>query len=122
MASTTRGPGAGGTEASGKNTPRKNDNKQARSETQRRNARVSTRRDYSVYDGRELLGRIVLEEATNQARAWNAAGRCLGRFNGYEAAAQAINSDAAAARRTAEALRQLAESNPPFASGLPDRF
>jgi hypothetical protein len=132
MASTKRGPGAGNTEASGKNAPRKSkpDNSQARRKVQRKNPRrpaenhagASTRRAYVVYNGREWLGTFVFNERTQQALAWDASRQFVGRFGSYRTAALAIGRTALTARQMAEARRRLDDPNPPFATGLPSHF
>jgi hypothetical protein len=96
-----RGPGAGDTGASKKSAPLKSktDGSQRSRRRQRNNPRrlaenragASTRRPYAVYDGQQLLGRLILNEATKQALAWNASRQFLGRFDGYKAAARAIS-------------------------------
>jgi hypothetical protein len=124
MASTRRGPGAGSTEASEKTAPLKsatNDSQRTRGTQRKSRGRVSTRA-YGIYEGRQLLGRVVLDGATNQALVWIAAGRFLGRFEGDKAAAQAIDIDIVSERKTAAALLRLGDPNPPFVTGLPEHF
>jgi hypothetical protein len=132
MASKKRGLGTANTEAPPKNAPLKSNfyNNQARRRTQRKNPRgpgetragASTRRSYAVYYGQRLLGHFIVNEATNQALAWNASRQFLGRFDGYKAASRAINRAAVTERQRAEARRRLDDPNPPFASGLPEHF
>ena len=132
MASKKRGLGIANTEASRKNAPLKSkiDNSQASRRTQRRNrrrpaenrARASTRRSYAVYDGQQLLGRIILNQASNQTWAWNAARQFLGRFDAYNAAARAISQAAITEWQRLEARRRLDDPHPPFATGLPEHL
>jgi hypothetical protein len=51
---------------------------------------ASKRHFYSVYIGRQPLGRIVLNEATKQALAWDNTRHFLGRFEGLKAASSAL--------------------------------
>jgi hypothetical protein len=131
MTAKERGPDAGNTGASEKNAPLKSkiDNSQASRRTQRKNgkraenrARASTRRSYAVYDGQQMLGRIVLNEATNQSWAWNAARQFLGRFDSYKAASRAISRAAVTEWQRVEARQRLDDPHPPFATGLPEHF
>jgi hypothetical protein len=131
MASTTRGPGAGNTEASEKNAPLKSkpDNSQASRRTQRRKhdpaenrAGVGTRRAYAVYDGRVWLGTYIWNERTQQALAWKASRQFVGRFGSFRAAARAIGRAAITERQVADARRRLDDPNPPFVTGLPEHF
>jgi hypothetical protein len=132
MASKKRGLGTANTEAPRKNAPLKcnSNNSETIRSAQRRNpcrpvenrADASTRRDYSVYDGRVLLGTFVWNERTQQALAWNAARRFVGRFGSFKAAARAIGRAAITERQAAEARRRLADPHPPFATGLPEHF
>jgi hypothetical protein len=130
MASIRRGPGAGdATGASEKNTPRKSksDNSQASGRAQRgkheaAENRVPARRAYTLYDGRTSLGTFIWNERTQQALAWTASRRFVGRFGSYKAAARAIGQTAVTARQMAEARRRLDDPDPPFATGLPGHF
>ncbi|SRR5258708_3954056 len=132
MISKKQGPGAGDTGACAKNVPTKNNrnNSQTSRRAQRKNrhrpaenrASASTRRSYAVYYGQRLLGRFVLNESTDQALAWTAARRFIGRFEGYRAAARAIGRATVTERQAAEARRRLDDPQPPFATGLPEHF
>ncbi len=131
MARTKGNPGAGGTGVSGKNVPVKNklDNSQTSRSTQRRKrepvenrAGASTRRAYVVYNGQQLLGSFVLNEATDEALAWNASRCFVGQFKGYKAAARGTRRAAATEQHAAEARRRLADPNPPFVTGLSEHF
>src|SRR5215470_14959420 len=112
MASTKRGPAAGNSEAPDKNAPlkRKTDSSQRSRRRQRNNPRrlaedragASARRLYAVYDGQQLLGHFILNEATKQVLAWNASRQFLGRFDGYKAASRAISRAAVTQRQRAE--------------------
>jgi hypothetical protein len=82
----------------------------------------SRRRSFAVYDGRRLLGVLILNEATDHALAWNASRRFLGRFEGHRAAARAIGQAAEIERRSLGARRRLDDPHPPFATGLPEHF
>jgi hypothetical protein len=75
---------------------------------------ASKRRSYSVYIGRQLLGRVVLNQATNLALAWDPARRFLGRFEGSKAASIAIGQ--------AAVRRRLDDPHPEFVTGLPEHF
>jgi hypothetical protein len=80
-------------------------------------------REYAAYDGQTCIGRIVLDDKTGHTKAFDAAGKVLGKFSTYDAARAAINEaydDGVARRkaRTAEALRRL-EEPVGFVSGLP---
>jgi hypothetical protein len=75
---------------------------------------ASKRHSYAVYIGRQLLGRIVLNEATNLALAWDPARRFLGRFEGRKNAESAIEQ--------AEIRRRLDDPRPAFVTGLPEHF
>lgn len=129
MAGKQRGPGADNTEAPKKNAPikskthssRASSNKQRRTREPAEN-RVSARRMYAVYDGRMMLGTFILNERTQQACAWNAARRFIGRFGSFQAAALAIGRAAVTERQMAKARRRLNDPNPPFQSGLPSHF
>jgi len=82
-----------------------------------------SRREYFPYDGTTCIGRIVLDDKTGHAKAFDAAGKVLGNFPSYDAARHAINEahDRSVERRkarTAEALRRL-EEPVGFVSGLP---
>jgi hypothetical protein len=132
MASTKRGPATGNSEASDKNAPLKSktDRRQRSRRRQRNNPRrlaenragASARRPYAVYDGQQLLGHFILNEATKQALAWNASRQFLGRFDGYKAASRAISRAAVTERQRTEAFRRLHDPHPPFASGLSEHF
>jgi hypothetical protein len=134
MASKTRGPGivVGDTEASNlkKKPPLKSkpDNSQTRRRAQRKNlhrpaeTQAGARRTYTVYNGRVLLGTFVWNERTQEALAWNASRRFVGRFGSYQAAAQAIGRAAVTAPQTAEARRRLDDPHPPFVTGLSEQF
>jgi hypothetical protein len=124
-----RGPGAGNTEAPKKNAPIKSkpDNSQASRKAQRRKRepaenRVAARCAYSVYDGRVWLGTFIWNERTQQALAWNASRRFVGRFGSYKAAARTIGRAAIAERQAADARRRLNDPKPPFVTGLPSHF
>jgi hypothetical protein len=54
----------------------------------------STRRAYAVYDGRMRLGTFIWNERTQQAIAWDALRKFVGRFGSYSAAARAIGQAA----------------------------
>jgi hypothetical protein len=87
---------------------------------------MSTKRELFVYDGRVCMGRIVINGATDEADAFDADGKALGRFPGFKAAYRRILSatePASEARKAAaaKARRRLTEPQP-FASGLPARF
>jgi hypothetical protein len=82
----------------------------------------STRRRFSVYDGRRRLGDFIWNEATRQALAWDASRRLVGRFGSYQAAARAISRAAVTARKAVEARRRLDDPTTPFTSGLPKHF
>jgi hypothetical protein len=72
---------------------------------------ASKRHAYSVYIGRQLLGRIVLNEGTGLALAWDHPARhFLGRFEGRKQAETAIMR------------RRLDDPRPPFVTGLPEHF
>jgi hypothetical protein len=82
-------------------------------------------REYAIYDGQNCIGSFVVNERTGKAKAFDAAGRPIGTFDGYDAARHGVNQayDDAVARkaRTAEALNMLAEPLS-FVSGLPSHF
>jgi hypothetical protein len=84
-----------------------------------------SRREYFSYDGTTFIGRITTDEKTGKAKAFNAAGRSLGKFAGYDAARKAVSEaylDVTARKAsTAEALKRLAEPVG-FVSGLPSHF
>jgi hypothetical protein len=91
--------------------------------TQRKSrASGSRRRSYAVYDGQRALGILILNEATNQALAWNTSRQFLGRFEGHRAAARALGHDAETERKVLAARQRLDDPNPPFATGLPEHF
>ena len=83
---------------------------------------ASTRRAYVVYNGQQLLGSFVLNEATDEALAWNASRCFVGQFKGYKAAARGTRRAAATEQHAAEARRRLADPNPPFVTGLSEHF
>ena len=132
MIAKRRGPGAGNAGASKKNAPLKSEstNNRACRNAQQRNPRkpgenragAGARRSHVVYDGQQLLGRFIFNEATNQAVAWNAARQFLGRFGGFKAASRAISRAAVTEWRRAEARRRLDDPTPSFVSGLPEHF
>jgi len=129
MASTKRGPGAGNTEASKINAPLKSDSdhKETRPSAQRLTREpvesyTGARRAYAVYDGRERLGRFIFNERTQQALAWDASRRFIGRFGSFKAAARAIGAAAVTERHAADARRRLNDPSPPFVTGLPEHF
>jgi hypothetical protein len=82
-------------------------------------------REYAIYDGQNCIGSFVVDQKTGKAKAFNAAGRLLGEFPGYDAAREAVSKAhcAAIARKaaTAEALERLAEPVG-FISGLSAHF
>jgi hypothetical protein len=127
MASTKRGPGAGNTEASGKTTPLKSNTHNSRAshggQIRKRKPTenyAGARRAYAVYDGRTWLGALIWNETTQQALAWDASRRFVGRFSSIKAAADTITK--AAELHVAEARRRLADLNAPFVTGLPEHF
>jgi hypothetical protein len=129
MARTKKNPGAGGTGVSGKNVPTKNspDNSQKLSTAQLKTSKpaasyAGARRTYTVYNGRVWLGTFVWNERTQQALAWNASRRFVGRFGSYKAAARAIGRAAITERQAAEARQRLDDPHPPFVTGLPEHF
>ncbi len=81
--------------------------------------------EYALYDGRDLIGNFVVKEKTGKAKAFDAIGRSLGTFDGYDAARHAINKAHrnAVVRKveTAEALERLNRPIVEFMSGLPER-
>jgi len=103
MASKKRGPGAGNTGASRKNvsfhSDSNNSEKRRRVKQKERRPPVDShagaRRAYSVYDGRTWLGTFIWNEKTQQALAWSATRRFIGRFPAVTAAARAIGAAAA---------------------------
>jgi hypothetical protein len=127
-----RGLGASNAKASKKNAPLKSSTNvnRARRGTQRKSSRSpavsgvggSRRRSFALYDGRRPLGVLILNEATNQALAWNASRQFLGRFGGHRAAAWAIGHDAETERKVLAARQRLDDPYPPFATGLPEHF
>jgi hypothetical protein len=58
------------------------------------------KRELSIYDGRECLGRIVVA-ANGKARAFDRQGKLLGAFANYEAASAAITAAAAVSLKRA---------------------
>ncbi len=70
-----------------------------------------SRREYSVYDGQTRIGHFIVDEKTGTAKAFNAAGRSLGKFPGYHAARKAV-SEAYRDAATEEAQRRLVKSLP----------
>jgi hypothetical protein len=83
-------------------------------------------REYFSYDGTTCVGRFVVEEKSGKAKAFNAAGRSLGTFDGYDAAREAVSIAyrAAVARKaaTAQALEHLNRPTVEFVSGMPSHF
>jgi hypothetical protein len=81
------------------------------------------RREYWVYDGQTVIGHFIVDDKTGTAKAFNAAGRMLGNFSGYDTARKAVNdaySDAQARKAaTAKALEYINRPDIEFASGLP---
>jgi hypothetical protein len=132
MASKKRDLGAGNTEASEKNAPLKSSANTSRASRrgQRKNphrptknrADSGTRGAFTVYDGQVLLGKFVWNKSSQQALAWDAARRFIGRFNSFRAAARAISQTTRAAEHMADARHHLDDPNPPYVTGLPEHF
>jgi hypothetical protein len=67
-----------------------------------------TRREYFVYDGHQSIGHFVVDDETGNAKAFNAVGRSLGEFSGYNAARKAVNqahAEAGARKAATEAAK-----------------
>jgi hypothetical protein len=129
MPAKQRGPGDRNTEAPKQNAPIKSkpNNSQAHRKVQRRKPapaknRMSTRREYVVYDGRRFLGCFIFNETTKQALAWNASRRFIGRIDGYRAAARAISRAVVTKLQAIKARRRLDDPRPEFVTGLPEHF
>jgi hypothetical protein len=97
---------------------------------------TSLRHEYFVYDGRDCIGRFTLDDATGEAKAFDANGKTIGKFHGFKAGGAAVYAASrgssggrstarpnADARKVAgaEARRLLAEPAA-FVSGLPAGF
>ena len=80
------------------------------------------RREYFIYDGQHCIGHFVVDDKTGAAKAFNAAGRLLGTFPGYDAARKAVSQAYCdAVERKAATEETLDRLNGPveFKSGLP---
>jgi hypothetical protein len=75
-------------------------------------------REFFAYDGTTCIGRFVVDQTTGAAKAFDAAGKSLGRFPNYDAARKAVNQAQARKAATAAARKRL-EEPVGFASGLP---
>jgi hypothetical protein len=109
MASKKRGPGAGNTGASRKNVSFHSDSNNSHKrrgvkQKERRpvDSHAGARRAYAVYDGRTRLGTFIWNEKTQQALAWSATRRFIGRFGAFIAAARAIGAAAASEQQLGE--------------------
>jgi hypothetical protein len=79
-------------------------------------------REYSVCDGQTCIGRFVVDEKTGAAKAFDAAGKSLGKFPNYDVARRAVSQayeDAEARKAAAEAARKRLEEPVGFVYGLP---
>jgi hypothetical protein len=88
------------------------------------------RREFFSYHGTIFVGRIVLDEKTGIAKGFNAKGRLLGEFVGYDAGRKAVSDafrataerKATQAKATANALEYLNRPNVELSSGMPAHF
>jgi hypothetical protein len=71
-------------------------------------------REFFAYDGTTCIGRFVVDQKTGAAKAFDAAGKSLGRFPNYDAAREAVNQ--AQARKAATRRRESVSKSP---SGSP---
>jgi hypothetical protein len=75
-------------------------------------------REFFAYEGTTYIGRFVVDQKTGAAKAFDAAGKSIGRFANYDAAREAVN--ATQSRKSAtEAARKRLEEPVGFVSGLP---
>jgi hypothetical protein len=61
--------------------------------------RKKNRCEYHVYDGRTYLGRFLLDEKTRKAKAFDIAGKSIGEFIGFNAAAAAVGQHVPSQKR-----------------------
>jgi len=85
-----------------------------------------SRREFFSYDGTLFIGRVVVDEKTGATKAFDAVGRSLGKFDGYDVARRAVSNaySASLARRaaSAKALEYVNRLDVDFASGMPAHF
>jgi hypothetical protein len=97
---------------------------------------TSHRHEYFVYDGQRCIGHFTLDDATGEAKAFDANGKTIGKFHGFKAGRLAVYgasrgiSDARStvkpigdARKAAGAEARLRLAEPAaLVSGLPAGF
>jgi hypothetical protein len=62
----------------------------SRKATAKRHKHGNTRRELYLYSGCDCFGRVILNEKTCNAKAFDSQGKALGEFSGFDAAADAV--------------------------------